>query len=124
MHPLLKKFQGGDRRSIGKSPEVVDELLVDPKLFNVVFDGMLSENPVIRMRCADAAEKITSLRPDLLQPQKRKLLREVARIPQQEVRWPRFRYLNEYPIGKEIIFSNGLTNRVSNQIFSRSIEVV
>jgi hypothetical protein len=80
-------LQGGDRRSIGKSREVVEKVLADPGLFRIVFDGMLVDDPLIRMRCADAAEKITARRPDLLQPYKRKLLRKVALIDQQEVRW-------------------------------------
>jgi hypothetical protein len=87
MHPLLRNLQGGDRRSIGKSRDVVDRVLADPGLFAVVFEGMSDGDPLVRMRCADAVEKITVLRPDLLQPYKRKLLREVATIDQQEVRW-------------------------------------
>jgi hypothetical protein len=87
MHPLLRKLQGGDRRSIGKSRQVAGRVLADPALFGIVFDGMLDDDPLIRMRCADAVEKITALRPDLLPPYKRKLLREVAPIDQQEVRW-------------------------------------
>jgi hypothetical protein len=87
MHPLLQMLQGGDRRSIGKSREVVDRVLEDPGMFGIVFDGMTDDDPLVRMRSADAAEKITILRPDLLQPYKRRLLREVAPIEQQEVRW-------------------------------------
>lgn len=87
MHPLLRNLQGGDRRSIGKSRDVVDRVLADPGLFAVVFEGMSDGDPLVRMRCADAVEKMTVLRPDLLQPYKRKLLREVATIDQQEVRW-------------------------------------
>ena len=39
------------------------------------------------MRAADAVEKITARRPELLRPHKRRLLTELALIPQQEVRW-------------------------------------
>lgn len=87
MHPLLRKLTGGDRRSIGRAGEVVSEVLKTPRLFGVLFDGMLSDDPLIRMRAADAAEKITLQRPDLLQPHCRVLIRKVAAIPQQEVRW-------------------------------------
>ena len=48
---------------------------------------MLDENPVIRMRSADAVEKITALCPECLQPYKAVLIREVAGSQQQEVRW-------------------------------------
>ncbi len=61
MHPLLKKLQGGDRRSIGQSAQVVAEVLAEPGLFGFVFEGMLDGDPLIRMRCADAVEKITAM---------------------------------------------------------------
>lgn len=51
MHAILKKLKGADRRSIGRVDEVVTEVLADPHLFGVVFDGMLSNNAVVRMRC-------------------------------------------------------------------------
>jgi len=84
---LLKKLEGGDRRSIGRVDEVVAQVLNDPSLFEVVFDGMLSHNPLVRMRCADAVEKITARHPEYLQPYKKKLIQQVAKIDQQEVRW-------------------------------------
>ena len=87
MHPLLQKLAGTDRRSIGKSPQVVVQVLKSPRLFRVLFDGMLDADPILRMRCADAVEKITAQRPELLRPYKKRLIHHVARIEQQEVRW-------------------------------------
>ena len=87
MNDVLKKLRGGDRRSIGRVGEVVAETLNNPMLFKVVFDGMLSDDPLIRMRSADAVEKITEEHPEYLQPHKEKLIQQVARIDQQEVRW-------------------------------------
>lgn len=87
MHPLVAKLEGGDRRSVGRSGEVVADVLAEPQLFEVVFEAMLAGDPVIRLRAADAAEKITATRPELLQPHKRRLLSTVAAQPQQEVRW-------------------------------------
>ena len=84
---ILKKLAGGDRRSIGRVSEVVTDVLNDPTLFEVVFHGMVSDDPVIRMRSADAIEKITAWRPEYLRPYKTKLIQQVARIEQQEVRW-------------------------------------
>lgn len=87
MHHLLQKLSGADRRSIGKSNQVVKEVLAKPKLFEVLFDGILEDDPILRMRCADAVEKITLEHPEYLQPYKTKLIRQVAKIEQQEVRW-------------------------------------
>lgn len=87
MHPLLQKLAGGDRRSIGHVDEVVNEVQGSPDLFDVLFEGMQHQDPVIRMRCADAVEKISADRPELLAPYRDNLLDPVARCPQQEVRW-------------------------------------
>ena len=84
---ILKKLSGGDRRSIGRVSEVVTDVLNNPTLFEVVFHGMVSDDPVIRMRSADAIEKITARCPEYLQPYKTKLIQQVAKIEQQEVRW-------------------------------------
>lgn len=87
MHPTLRKLQEGDGRSIGRSNEVVSEVLSKPRLFRVVFSGLSAEDPLIRMRSADAVEKITARRPELLRSYKNKLIREVAATEQKEVRW-------------------------------------
>ncbi len=87
MHPILEKLKGGDRRSIGRANEVVRQVLRNPALFGELFKGMLSGDPLVRMRAADAAEKVTAERPGLLQPYKKRLLHEIANIDQQEVRW-------------------------------------
>jgi hypothetical protein len=87
MHQILKKLSGGDRRSIGRSNEVVAEVLAHPALFRHVFGGLLSDDPVMRMRAADAVEKITAKRPDLLRPYKRKLLAVAGSADQQELLW-------------------------------------
>jgi HEAT repeat protein len=87
MTDLLKKLEGGDRRSVGRVNEVVAQVLGDPSLFEVVFDGMLSHDPLVRMRSADAVEKITAQHSEYLQPYKKKLIQQVAKIDQQEVRW-------------------------------------
>mgnify|MGYP001310981729 CR=1 FL=1 len=87
MHPLLQKLTGGDRRSIGSANEVAALVLVDPAHLAVLFEGMASIDPILRMRCADVAEKVTASHPDWLLPFKNSLLRTLSRIPQQEVRW-------------------------------------
>jgi len=84
---VLRKLAGGDRRSVGRVDEVIADVLSDPTLFRAVFDGMLSDDPIIKMRSADAIEKITAERPEYLQPYKDSLLYQVAKIEQQEVRW-------------------------------------
>lgn len=87
MSDLLLALAGGDRRSVRGVPRVVRRVLAEPALFRIVFDGMTDDDPLIRMRCADAVEKITSVRPEYLIPYKARVLRLAAAAEQREVRW-------------------------------------
>jgi len=84
---LLRKLEGGDRRSIGGSGLVVAEVLADPALFDELFSGLRSLDPVVRIRTADALEKVTATRPDLLRPYKRDLLGPFSESADKEIRW-------------------------------------
>lgn len=87
MSKILQKLRGDDLRSIGKADEVVQDILNDPSLFQEVFEGMLNKDPVIRMRSADAIEKVSAKRPEYLRPFKSKLINQISKTEQQEVRW-------------------------------------
>lgn len=84
---ILQKLSGNDLRSIGRANEVVQNILDNPELFSVVFNGMLGDNPVIRMRAADAIEKVSREHPEYLEPFKKALIVEVSKTEQKEVRW-------------------------------------
>ena len=87
LHPEVAKLGGGDRRSIGRSNEVVADILADPSLFDLIFDAISSDDPLIAMRAADAVEKVTAA------PARASAATQAAPpdragvIPQQEVRW-------------------------------------
>jgi HEAT repeat protein len=91
MHAILKKLSGGDRRSIGRSNEVVAEVFARPaqapRALKILIGALASPDEVLRMRSADAIEKITAQRPELLQPFKKKLLALAISTTQKEVRW-------------------------------------
>jgi hypothetical protein len=87
MNRLLQKLGGGDRRSIGASNEVVAEVLARPALLRLVFEGLEKDDAVLRMRSADAVEKISRGRPELLRPYKKRILGAIAENSQPEVRW-------------------------------------
>ena len=74
MSAILQKLKGGDRRSIGRAPEVVADILETPALFAEVFEGMHDSDPLVRMRSADALEKISAEHPEYLQPFKNRLI--------------------------------------------------
>jgi hypothetical protein len=50
---LTEKLAGGDRRSLGRSNEVVADVRRNPSLFDLLFDGMLDSDPI----CADACRR-------------------------------------------------------------------
>jgi HEAT repeat protein len=84
---LIDKLRGGDRRSLGESAEAVAAVAKTPALFADLFECLFDDDPVVRMRAADAVEKATRERPHLLQPWKRPLLEKVAARKEKEVRW-------------------------------------
>lgn len=58
-----------------------------PRWLPELVEGMLVDDEVVRMRAADATEKLTVENPELLAPFKARLLGEAAHVDQQEVRW-------------------------------------
>jgi hypothetical protein len=84
---ILHLLRGGDRRSIGHADRVADIVAKNPRLFPKLIAGLWSEDPLVRMRAADAAEKVTRKNHELLQPHKKELLGLMAEVEQQEMRW-------------------------------------
>jgi HEAT repeat protein len=84
---ILNRLRGGDRRSIGQSSEVVALVLKQPALFAQLMQGLSDSDSLIRMRAADAAEKVSLQKPDLLGPFKSELLRLADEATEQELRW-------------------------------------
>jgi hypothetical protein len=78
---------GGDRRSIGRSDEVVQLVLKQPRRFAELIECLWHENPVVRMRAADAAEKVSAQKPRVLDHYKAELLGLLAEAEQIELRW-------------------------------------
>jgi hypothetical protein len=84
---ILSLLGGGDRRSIGRSDQVAALVLKDPGMFPELMAGLWSPDALVRMRAADAAEKVTRGNHELLRPHKKELLGLMAETKQQELRW-------------------------------------
>ena len=80
-------LEGGDRRSIGRSNEVAALVLRERRRFPELIGFLWSDDPVVRMRAADAAEKISAQKPNLLSPFKAELLGLLLEAEQRELRW-------------------------------------
>lgn len=87
MSTIIQRLRGGDRRSIGQANAIVRRVLAEPALLSQIIEGLRSDDPIVRMRCADVAEKLSAQEPDWLAPYKRSLLALAKKTTQQEVRW-------------------------------------
>ena len=54
---ILSLLKGGDRRSIGRADRVAEIVSKNRKLFPQLMAGLWSDDDLVRMRAADAAEK-------------------------------------------------------------------
>lgn len=84
---IVAMIEGADRRSIGRSEEVAQLVLKEPRRFRELIKCLWHENPVVRMRAADAAEKVSAKKPRLLDRHKLELLGLLAETEQIELRW-------------------------------------
>jgi hypothetical protein len=84
---ILSLLQGGDRRTIGRSDQVAAIVSKNEGLFPKLIAGLWSEDPRVRMRAADATEKVTRKHRELLQPYKKELLGLMAEAKEQELQW-------------------------------------
>jgi HEAT repeat protein len=84
---ILLLLKGGDRRTIGRSDQVAAIVSKAPELFPQLIAGLWSEDSLVRMRAADAAEKVTRKNPEFLRPYKKELLGLMTEAAEQELRW-------------------------------------
>jgi len=84
---ILLLLAGGDRRTIGRSDQAVAIVSKDPRLFARLIAGLWSEDALVRMRAADATEKVTRGNRELLRPYKKELLGLMIEAKEQELRW-------------------------------------
>lgn len=75
MNQILKWLSGGDLRSDGMSNEAAEFVLATPELFDELLEGLDETDDVIRGRTADALEKVSRSRPDLIVEHLEKLIR-------------------------------------------------
>lgn len=85
--PIAVLLRGNDRRSIGRSNQVVQLVLREPRRFAELIKCLWNDDPLVAMRAADAAEKVTAVKPGLLQPYKAELLGLLAEAEQIELCW-------------------------------------
>ncbi len=80
-------LRGGDRRSIGRVPHVLERVKASPRLLDRLVAALSDADPVVCMRAADALEKASRRDASALQKHKHALLRLARCTAQQELRW-------------------------------------
>lgn len=87
MRPTIAdRLRGGDRRQLGNAEAIALEIARHDEKFGELFEAMLDDDPTVRMRAADATEKVVRTRPDLLAPYRKRLIEEIGEIDQDDVR--------------------------------------
>lgn len=95
---LEQMLTGGDPRSLGRVPEVVDLVLIENERTPELFECLFSADEIVRMRAADALEKVCRQSPDLVAPFTNRLLAEVSTSQQPSLQWHLAQILAELPL--------------------------
>ncbi len=84
---LLALLQHGDRRTVGRVADVVEQVVRSPAMTPDLVQCLFAEQDTVRMRAADALEKLSHTQAECLQPFAGVLLTLFEECEQQEVRW-------------------------------------
>lgn len=101
MKDLINILVGEDFRSIGQANEVAKAAVQDVATFDELIDLIGSDNEIISMRAADAAEKASQKKPDFLIKHKEFLLGLLVREHRQEVYWHLAMMVPRLPLTKK-----------------------
>lgn len=85
--PLAARLARGDRRVAGDAPSVAAGITADPVRLPELVACLFDDDPNVRMRAADALERVSRVHAAGLAPHVERLLTEAAAIDQTEVRW-------------------------------------
>ncbi|MFA9400656.1 MAG: hypothetical protein ACERKT_06045 [Acidobacteriota bacterium] len=85
--PFTEVLAGGHRNSLGRTGEVVTEVLADRARLEELFAALRSPDELVRMRAGDALEKACRERPEWFAPHADRILTEVGGIDQPSVQW-------------------------------------
>lgn len=78
---------GGKTNSLGLAEQVVREVLQDKSRSAELYDCLFEPDPWLRMRAADALEKVCRVHPEWFEPYVDRLLSEMGASPQASLQW-------------------------------------
>lgn len=80
-------LEGGKSNSLGRAEEVVQTVLNDQSRLQELYDCLSEDDAWLRMRSADALEKICRVHPDWVEPYIEQLLRDYTEDLQPSIQW-------------------------------------
>ncbi|WP_421851713.1 hypothetical protein [Oricola sp.] len=87
MQPFRLMLAGGKPNSLGRTLEVVAEVLADRARMADLYDCYGSDDELVRLRTSNACRRVFRERPDLFAEYADRLLDEVAEIDQPSAKW-------------------------------------
>jgi HEAT repeat protein len=87
VNDLLKGLSGGDIRSDGMADEVADEVIRYPHLYDLLIEGLLEPEDVLRGRTAHALERISRSHPEMVSDDLPLLIDRVTQDTLPMVKW-------------------------------------
>ena len=84
---FAQMLTGGHPNSLGKTVEVVDQVLSKPDRFDELFDCYKSDDAVVRLRTSNAMKRIEAERHDLLVPYIDRFIGEIGQLDQASAQW-------------------------------------
>ena len=86
---------GGHPNSLGKTIEIVDEVLDKPNKIDDLFNCYQSKNETVRLRTSSAFKRIFREKPILFENWKKRFIEYVAYINQPSAKWTTIQLLDE-----------------------------
>lgn len=83
---IISELKLGDLRTTGKSNELVKKIINNPAMIKELVLAINNSDAGVKMRAADAVQKISELKPQLIKPYKKEFIK-FSTINQKEVRW-------------------------------------
>ena len=87
MESFEDMLKGGHSNSLGRTVEVVEEVLKENGRFDELFGCYFSDDEVVRLRVSNAMKRIAKAQKELLIPYMDRLLEEISKIDQASAQW-------------------------------------
>ena len=79
--------EDGKKNSLGRVNDVIEQVLANPSRLEEVYKVLFHDDAWVRMRAADAFEKVCRIHPDWIQPYIDKIQSDLSSSEQASIRW-------------------------------------